>query len=305
MEFVKEYVKSEKNDTVLSIMWMAPENPHAILQILHGKSEHKERYEEMMQFFAQRGFAVIIHDMQGHGESVVSQEDLGYMYEGGIDLILSDARMITHFARRKWGEKPLYLFGHSMGSLLARIYIARYDYDIEGVILCGPPYENKAAYVGKLLVKGLMKKHGSRYQMDYVKNLATGAYEKAFEEGVIAWLSVNKENQENFKQCPLCGIEFTLDAYNTLFDLMHHAFMPSHYEKTNLALPLLFLAGGDDPCAGGEEHFRETICFYRKLGYTDIYQKLYDGYRHEIMNEDIKEEMFQDMYKWLRYAARK
>ena len=54
----------------------------ALLQLSHGMSEYKERYLPFMEFMAEHGVVCVIHDHRGHGKSVKSEQDLGFMYGG-------------------------------------------------------------------------------------------------------------------------------------------------------------------------------------------------------------------------------
>ena len=95
-----------------------------IVQFSHGMAEHKERYEDFMTFLASHGFAAIIHDHRGHGSSVKNQADLGYFYTKDTDAIVEDLYSMTKIIKNKYPSLPLYLFSHSMGTLVARKYTA-------------------------------------------------------------------------------------------------------------------------------------------------------------------------------------
>ena len=98
-----------------------------IIQIVHGMSEYKERYLPFMEYMAERKYVSVIHDHRGHGKSVRSKEDLGYMYGGGADAMLQDIHTVNCLIRDHFPELPLILFGHSMGSLAVRAYAAHHD----------------------------------------------------------------------------------------------------------------------------------------------------------------------------------
>ena len=81
---VRTFTLESRSDALcLSAASIAADKPSAVVQLVHGMCEHKERYYPLMEFLASRGFACVIHDHRGHGGSVKSPEDLGYFYKGG------------------------------------------------------------------------------------------------------------------------------------------------------------------------------------------------------------------------------
>ena len=108
-----------------------------VVQFSHGMAEHKERYYPLMEYLAANGFASAINDHRGHGESVRAKEDRGYFYDDTSDFVVEDIHQITTELKKRFPGKPVYLFGHSMGSLIVRKYIKKYDDEISKLIVCG------------------------------------------------------------------------------------------------------------------------------------------------------------------------
>ena len=95
-----------------------------VVQIAHGMAEHSARYAEFAKALAERGYAVFINDHLGHGKSVASKEDLGFFGPMGYDALVKDMKQLTEIAKKEYPELPFIIFGHSMGSFLAREYTA-------------------------------------------------------------------------------------------------------------------------------------------------------------------------------------
>ena len=92
------------------------------------------------------GYISVIHDHRGHGKSVKDAVDLGYFYDDSGKAIIEDAHQVTTWMKERYGgELPYHLFGHSMGSLVVRCYLKKYDDELDSLIVCGSPSENKAA----------------------------------------------------------------------------------------------------------------------------------------------------------------
>ena len=101
----KEFtLKSNRDNLSLSIFMMVPRNPIGIVQIAHGMTEHKERYYDFMEFLSTNGYITIINDHRGHGKSVKSPEDLGYMYETTSDYLVDDLHQVTEYIKKKGGK---------------------------------------------------------------------------------------------------------------------------------------------------------------------------------------------------------
>ena len=119
------------DDLILHGSIFEPSNrPKGVVQILHGMCEHKERYYDFMKYLSDNGYIAVIHDHRGHGESINDIYKFGYFGEDE-DILTKDAYRVTKYIKDKYKGLNLYLFGHSMGSLVARRYISFYDDEIK------------------------------------------------------------------------------------------------------------------------------------------------------------------------------
>ena len=126
-----ENIISEKDCLQLEVAILEPkEKPKGIVQISHGMSEHKERYYEFMKYLSENGYICVIHDHRGHGASVKNKRDLGYFYTEDINYIIDDLYQITKYIKNKYPDLKINLFAHSMGTLVARGYMQKYDNEI-------------------------------------------------------------------------------------------------------------------------------------------------------------------------------
>lgn len=272
-----------------------------VVQISHGMSEHKERYYDFMSFLADNGYISVIHDHRGHGESVKSPEDFGYMYDDKARFIVEDLHQITLWIKEQFPRLPLYLFGHSMGSLMVRQYTKEYDADIDKLIVCGSPSQNAFAGMGLRLVDWQIKKHGDHYRSPLVNKLAFMNNNKRFADGTSEnlWLSSNRENVQKYDDDIACGFVFTLNGFKNLFSLMQSVYNKKGWQVNNPQLPVLFVAGADDPVIIKERAWFQSIKFMRNRGYQQISYRLYPDMRHEILNETDNKKVYNDILKWL------
>ena len=289
-------VNSRADGLALSALAVLPEGrPAALVQLAHGMAEHKERYLPFMRFLADRGCASVINDHRGHGASVKSPGDLGYFYQNGASALVEDLHQLTQWFRAAYPDRKLFLFGHSMGSLAVRVYRQKYDGDIDGLVVCGSPGRNPATGAGLLLNELMTAIKGERYVSPLFAGMATGAFSKRFPdpETPNAWLSVNRENVRAYDADPLCGYRFTLNGYKALLTLMSDAY--SAVPAGNPDLPIHFISGAEDPCAPDSKGFEDAVERLRRDGYRTVTAKMYPGMRHEILNDDGRQEVMEDL----------
>ena len=291
-------IPGASDDVQLSTLVIAPESPKAVFQLVHGMAEHKKRYIPFMNYLSEKGYACVINDLRGHGESVASPEDLGYMGKGGMRSLVDDVHNVTAWAKEQYPGLPVFLLGHSMGSMIVRSYLKRYDMDIDGLIVCGSPSSNPAAGLGDFIAGciGLFK--GERYRSAFLADLSTGSYDRRFKADGLknSWLSTNRANVQAYNNDPLCGFTFTVNGYrNGLFRLMKDIYSPKGWAVAHPGLPVHFIAGSDDPCIVSIRKFSEAVSFLRARGYREVTSKVYPGLRHEILNEIGREDVFRDV----------
>lgn len=303
MEKQKRHLEfiSEQDKLRLDGFLIAPENGKAILQISHGMCEHKERYFSFMEYMAEQGYICVIHDHRGHGKSVRSQEDMGYFYENGGESLVEDLHQITKEMKEEYPRLPYFLFGHSMGSLAVRCYAKKYDAELNGLIVCGSPSENAMAGLGILIDRAIQKYRGGHGRSSVIDTVFSKGFERAFEEEKTphAWICSDKEIVAAYNADPLCNFTFTLNGYEALLWLVKQTYSMQGWRVENPNLPIYFISGEDDPCMIDTKKFFEAVEQMKKAGYTNVSSQLYQGMRHEILNEIGKERVYQDIAEFL------
>ncbi len=290
-------IRSNRDGLDLGVSIRIPEHPTGILQLVHGMAEHRERYHDFMDYCAEHGLVVIIHDHRGHGASVKSKEDFGYFGKDGVENIVQDVHQLTEYVRGRFPRLPLTLFGHSMGSLVVRCYIQEYDRDIDGLIVCGSPSYKVGARVGILIAKLMQVFKGEKHRSNFVNNVAFASNMKKFkhEGNPNAWVVSDPAVLAAYDADERDGFIFTLNGFEALFKLMQRAYSERGWAMQNPNLPVLFIAGEDDPCIIDEKHFQKAVEFLRQRGYHHVSSKLYPHMRHEILNEIGKAEVWRDV----------
>ena len=282
---------------------LVPEGaPRAIVQISHGMAEHKERYFDFMRFLSENGFVCVIHDHRGHGGSVKSPQDYGYFYTEDEQAVVDDVHTVTAYVRQLWPGLPIWLFGHSMGSLIARCYLKKYDAELSGVILCGPPTRNSLAGFGLGLAKLLNHVYPEKKPNMLLNAMAFGGYHKGINV-LNGWISFNEENVTRYNDDPQCGFGFTTNGFINLLKLQKGAYESEDWQVRKPELPVFIIAGESDPVIISKENFRELAEFLGKLGYRNIKSRLFSGMRHEVLNEKEHETVYRAVVDFINEAA--
>lgn len=281
-----------------AIEWIPEGEVTAVLQMCHGMVEYIDRYHEFADFLTKHGVYVVGHDHLGHGKSVVSQEKLGFFHEtDGNAYVIADIQQLRMQTAKKYPGVPYFIMGHSMGSFLVRQYLGLYSGGLSGAIIMGTGEQpSLVVNAGKLVCKIIAAIKGWDYRSKFVNNLAVGAYEKKMG---AAWLSKNPENVKEYHEDPLCGFVFTVNAYYHMFSGIAKMNQQEKEGKVAKSLPLLFVAGKDDPVGNYGKGVENVYNKYKKCGYQDVQLKLYEEDRHEILNEEDKDVVFQDILAWL------
>lgn len=298
MEVKKQKIISEFDGLPLEMEMFIPDHIKGIVQISHGMAEHKERYEGFMNYLAEHDFLVAIHDHRGHGNSVNDVKELGYFYTEDINAIVEDLHQITVFLKEQYPDIPVFLFSHSMGTLVSRNYIKRYDTEISKLVLCGPPTYNPNAVLALFMDKVSRKRKGGMYRNQFIHSLAFRGYDKGGKP-VNSWLSSDENEVSCYNEDPLCGYIFTNNGFINLFKLMISAFSKKGWGKGNLQMPIFLIAGEEDPVIQNKRKYNELKLFLMNIGYRNIRSKLYPCMRHELLNEIHREVVYEDILNFL------
>ncbi len=275
-----------------------------VVQIAHGMAEHSARYAEFAKALAERGYAVFINDHLGHGKSVASKEDLGFFGPMGYDALVKDMKQLTEIAKKEYPELPFIIFGHSMGSFLAREYTARYGHEIDGAIFCGTAGPNPAAGIGITLAKHFEKSKGDHVRSSFLNSMAFGSYNKKTEQRTeFDWLTKDTAIVDKYIADEYCGYCFTANGFVGLFSVLKQVSSKLWFNTVPKELPMLLIAGADDPVGAYGKGVKQVFDQLKETGHTNTLMKLYAGDRHEILNELDKEQVISDVIDWIDKTA--
>jgi alpha-beta hydrolase superfamily lysophospholipase len=257
--------------------------PKACVLMIHGLAEHRARYDALANLISSLGYVVITIDQRGHGETG-NNKILGYFaQEDGWMRNIQDIRAIQHHVSHKYKLKDTILFGHSMGSVVARSLIKHHGEDYCGVILSGLPTLPKGLGILKSLMKLLEKINGSTTPSKLFYKLSFEAYDKKHHSQFKnAWLSVDEDNVKGYNDDPWCGFTLThrgvLDFIDGMQDVSSHRVGQNEFRNK----PMWCVVGLKDPSAKHPQDLQATIKLLNKQGYTNITSTIDPFSQHEV-----------------------
>lgn len=277
--------------------------PKAIVQIIHGIAEYIDRYDEFMSFLADNGIIAVGTDHLGHGKSIESEEQTGFFaYDNGWDYAVRDEEVLRLAMHENYPELPIIVFGHSMGSFMARTLLIRYPDAFNAAIISGTGNQGAALVNGGLfmgnLVTGLK---GAHHYSKFLNNLAFGSYNKIYENPKTEydWLSRDEANVQKYIDDPLCGFIPSCSLFRDMMTGVKFITNKKNLTAMNKDMPVYFMSGDMDPVGECGKGVQKAYNNFLEAGMKDVSIKLYPGGRHEMLNEINKDEVYTDILAWL------
>ena len=277
-------------------VWEPENQPKAVLQIVHGMAEHIERYDLFARYLNQNSILVVGADNASHGKSISKDGIRGYFgAEHGWNSLIQDIQSVHSIIKQSYCGLPCILFGHSMGSFLARSYAARHGDDLDGFIFCGTAGKNPALPVAKLLARSEIRKNGASTPSRLLDKLSFGAYNNAFKPNrtPFDWLSRDEAEVDKYVDDPACGFVFTAAGFRDLFDGLGEVSGPQWARRVPKR-PILLIAGDADPVGANGKGVKQVEAWLVQSGHR-VKCILYPGARHELLNETNREQVSDDV----------
>lgn len=282
--------------------WEPEEQPCGVVQIVHGISEYAQRYDAVARYLNSLGYLVVAEDHMGHGESVLEGGIKGY-FHGGWFSVVEDTYQLLKDTRKEFPDLPYFLFGHSMGSFIARtILIEHPEAAITGCIICGTGWiDNVVLKAGLLACKTVCTLKGETAVSNALQSLVFAGYDRKIEHPRTAydWLSRDDAVVDAYMADPLCGFTVTAGLLRDMLTGISYIQVDRNLVRMNKSLPILFIAGGDDPVGQYGKGVLKAKEEFERSGMEQVSCKIYPLCRHEIHNEINKQEVLEDLAKWL------
>ena len=296
------YFDSQGAGKIRCRSWLPQGEPRAVVQLVHGIAEHVDRYDGFARFLTEQGFAVVAEDHMGHGKSINAGGIQGY-FHGGWFTAVADTHHLLELTREAYPDIPYILFGHSMGSFMARTILCKYpDSGITAAVICGTGWQPSAALPALIKAADLIgRRSGETVPSKALEAMAFGSYNKRVEHKrtVCDWLTRESSVVDAYMADPLCGFTPSAGLFRDMLSGIRYIQKPESLNAMKKDLPVFFIAGGDDPVGSYGKGVRKAAEAFRQTGMQDVTVKLYPLCRHEILNEINKQEVYQDILTWI------
>ena len=282
--------------------WTPEGEPRAVIQLVHGISEHIIRYDRFAQYLNELGFVVVGEDHMGHGDSIGEAGIRGYFHGGWFNAV-QDTYQLLEDTRKEYPELPYILFGHSMGSFMARTILAKYpESGITAAIICGTGWQPTFALPALIKVlDGVCKKTGEAKPNQKIFDMVFGSYNKRIPDVRTDkdWLTRDEKIVDQYIADPLCGFVPACGLMRDMVTGIRYIQTPANLTQMKKYLPVLFIAGEADPVGSYGKGVQKAAKAFRKSGMVNVTVKLYPDARHEIHNEINYQVVFEDIRQWL------
>lgn len=277
------------------------------VQITHGIAEYSARYDRLARFLAARGCVVYALDLRGHGQTA-GPAGLGELGVTAWDDMTADIKQLADIARAQNPGLPLIAFGHSMGSALTQSHIENHGDLLAGAVLCGtlgavPGLTEEAYREAIAQLEAVAAGPQAMAPSEFFGALLAQFNAPFVLEGATPtgseWQTCDAEEIRTFQSDPLCGKPFSNAMTYSVIKGFHSLWEPGNESRIPSDLPILIVAGSEDPVGGRTETIQGLITRYMAEGHRRLEYRFYAGGRHEILNEPERDWVHRDIGHWL------
>ncbi|WP_203246297.1 alpha/beta hydrolase [Sporosarcina beigongshangi] len=277
--------------------------PKGHIHLLHGMAEHIGRYAEFAHFLSEQGYIVSGHDHRGHGRTVELNGTLGHFADqGGFERVVQDVYEIITALRAQHPSNRFILFGHSMGSFVARRFVQLHGEEVDLTVFSGTggnPGVSRLA--GQLAAYVNGKKNGFDQPDHFLNKLLFGGFNKSVQnrKTPFDWLSNNPEAVAQYEADPACGFVPTTRFFADLFEGVGKVHASDEINNIPKDLPILLFSGIEDPVGNHGKGVWNAAQHYDRAGIEDVTVMLFEGGRHEMLNENNRQDVFEAVVNWM------
>jgi alpha-beta hydrolase superfamily lysophospholipase len=288
--------------------WRPDSGARAVVQIIHGMAEHSARYARLAGALTATGYAVYAHDLPGHGPQADPKSRGHFADHRGWRVALSSIRDVQRLAQREQAGRPLFQLGHSMGSFLLQHYVADSGSTLAGAVLSATAGDmGPLRRVGLTLIRAEAALYGRRHPSALGEALSFRSFNRRFRPArtKFDWLSRDPAEVDKYLADPHCGFRCSAGLWIDLLEAGGKLAAPARLRRVPKTLPMLLIAGAEDPVSNGHRGPRALERKYLQCGLRDITVKIYPHARHELFNDLCRDEATADLIAWLdqRLAA--
>ena len=297
----KQVLSSNGKNMLAGRVYLPEGEIKGYFHIVHGMTEYIGRYDTFMKTLAENGYIAFGYDHLGHGHTAKDDSELGFIAEkDGDDLLARDVKIFADAMKEEYGEHPYYLMGHSMGSFVVRMAVQNYITP-DKLIIMGTGGPKGIVVLGLYISRLVRNIRGPKYYSNFIKNVAFGSYNARCpkEEGPHAWLTNDAEIRDKYHNDTFCTFELTVSAMHDLISLTYKSNRENWFKNVAKKMPILLVSGEDDVVGDYSKGVISVNDKLLKYG-ADVKMKLYKNNRHELLNDNAREECISDILNYIK-----
>ncbi len=295
-------IASPNGPAIYTHRWLPDGASRATLLIVHGMAEHGGRYARFAKALADAGVSVYAPDLPGHGRTS-SPTDLGHFANrNGWSVALASIHAVHSSVAERNGKLPVFLLGHSMGSFLVQHYLVEHGNKLDGAILSATNGDlGMLRAIGLALIRAEALIFGRRHRSALAEAMSFKEFNKKFKPNrtEFDWLSRDDAEVDQYIADPLCGFRCTTGLWIDLLKSSARLTDIARLSRIPKTLPALLIAGSADPASNGATGPKVLEQAYRAAGLKDVTVSIYDGARHELLNETCRDAVTEELREWI------
>lgn len=276
------------------------ENPKSYLLVITGMDEHSRRYEYFATKLNEKNISVDVMDFIGQGENVESVEQQEIWFKGTWQTMLDALK--AKLEELKQNGKPVFLMGHSMGSILTQNFLLKYPDTASKVIIMGGVGPHPFTYpLAHVVCNMFYSKKKDKEESKLMTKLILGSANKSIKnpKTEFDWLSHDEKNVQDYINDPYCGHYNTWGFYKEFTSGLSQLYKKKNLKKLSKNENIFIVSGEDDPIGNFSKDPIKLSKLYKKYGIEKVKVKIYPHMRHEMLNEATKDDVINDILDFL------
>lgn len=253
--------------------WAPGKAPKAVILYVHGLGSHGGRLDHWAKRFNEKQVAFVACDQRGHG--------LADGKRGGtkhIRQLIGDVQTMSGEVHERFPGIPLILYGHSLGGNIALNHAIGTDEKPDGLIITSPWLRlvhppSKALRI----VAGILNKTAPGFTLSNGLNADD--------------ISSDITEANKYRDDPLVHDKISIG----LFFSVEQSGTQALDNAAGISCPLLLMHGTGDRITSHEASSE----FAANAG-NNVTLKLWEGARHELHHEPVREEVFAFIVQWMK-----
>lgn len=289
-------------------VWMPDGQPKAILQIVHGMTEHIGRYDKLADALTAQGVVVAGFDLRGHGRNS-GNAHIASFGEGGWEKSLEDMLLFFVELDKRYPGIPHFMLGFSLGSFLLREYLNRYNDKVAGAVIMGTGHQpGMVLSIMCAIVKSQIKKSGFDGTTPLVQKLSFETYNHKFKPNRTAsdWLCSDGAQLDLYIKDELCREHISSGLFWELLSAMKRTGAKDAYQNWRKDMPVLLISGQNDPVGDAGKGVKRVEAAMHNAGMNNVQMKFFTGARHDLLHEEARgsaEAARKMIAEWLKKHA--